>query len=139
MFCIRVPSAAALAAFLLPVSQAHAGTAYGCEIQQRVENGAWIPDQIVVGENSENGTVVAYDPVIHHFIGHPIEVKVETDNAKRVTYVWTVKAKSRSNQYVRMAYRLTVFKADLRAQMAASPVGYAQDFTAQGSCKKVKT
>jgi hypothetical protein len=38
-----------------------------------------------------------------------------------------------------MAYRLTVFKADLRAQMAASRVGYAQDFTAQGSCKKVKT
>jgi hypothetical protein len=87
MFCIRVLSAAALAAFLLPVSRAHAGTAYGCEIRQRVENCAWIPDQIVVGENSENGTVVAYDPVIHHFIGHPIEVKVETDNAKRVTYV----------------------------------------------------
>lgn len=138
MFDHRHCTAAALAAFLLPATAASADTAYDCEFKQHADNGVWIPEQIIVGQDPETGDAVAYDPIIHHFVGHPIEVKVETDNAKRTTYIWNLKVTSGSNQKVGMTYRITIFKADLKAQMTALPVGYADNFFADGRCKRVK-
>jgi hypothetical protein len=112
-----------------------ADTVYECQIQQKAADGGWIPEVVVVAQADGEDTAVVYDPIIEYYLEAPVEAKIDTDNAKRVTYSWEVKAKSNSNQYTRMKYRLTVMKADHTASMSAVPQGYADVFTASGKCK----
>ena len=120
------------AAGALPVL---ADTVYECEIKQKSIDGGWIPAIVVVSQADGEDTAVVYDPIIQYFLESPVDANVATDNAKRVTYSWEVKAKSSSNQYTRMKYRLTVMKADHTASMSAAAQGYADVFTASGKCK----
>ena len=93
-------------------------------------------EQIVVARKGEKALV--FDGLIQHYLGEPIEAKIDTDNASRTTYSWALKTKSGSNQTATMTYRLTISKADLSASAVAIPGRYAQTFTARGRCRKVK-
>lgn len=140
MFHRRPAATAALAAAfsLLTAAGAMAEDVYECAIKQHAENGSWVPEIVVAGKDGGPGEAVIYDPIIDHFVGHPLKGKVETDNDTRITFVWEVTIKSGSNQHARMAYRLTVQKANQKAQISARPLGYADNFTSQGTCKKAK-
>lgn len=131
---LRAAVLAATAAFSsLP---ALADPAWECRIDQHAENGNWIMDQIVVAR--KDGKAFVLDGLIQHHLGVPVEAKIDTDNASRTTYSWSLKTKSSSNQNVTMRYRLTIMKGDLSASAVAAPGRYAQTFTARGRCRKVK-
>jgi hypothetical protein len=108
-----------------------------CEIKQLGNNGVWLPEVVIVAHDGDTGNAVVFDPLIEHFYGDPLPAKIETDNARRTTYVWELKTKTSSNQDVRFKYRLTIQKADLSAAMSGVPLGYGETFQAQGKCKRV--
>jgi hypothetical protein len=140
MFHRRPAAALALAAAfsLLTAASARAEDVYECAIKQHAENGAWVPEVVVVSWEAGDSTAVVYDPLIDHFIGKPIEAKIETDNAKRTTVIWELEITNVKGQHTHMLYRLTVTKGSLKAQMSARPQRYANFFNAQGTCKKAK-
>ncbi len=110
---------------------------YKCKTQTGEVN-TWIPPETYVTHDPEKGEAVAVDGVLQKFLGGPQPVTIETDNAKRTTFMWKVKIRNRSMQYTTMVYRLTVMKADLQATFSANPAGYSNQFNANGKCQKVK-
>lgn len=127
---------AALSCF--SATAATAETAFECSFQQVSVNGPWIPEFVAIALEDDGTEAAVLDPLIKHFIGDPLPAKIETDNTKRTTFVWELKAQSGTNQYVRMKYRMTIQKAGLKASISATPQGFEGNFQAQGSCKKAK-
>lgn len=132
------PSLAALVLSLSLAAPALAVDALECTFEMKASNLSWVPEVVAVAPGERSGEAVVMDPVINHFLGEPVIAKVDADNSKRSTYRWEVKAKSGTNQYVRMQYRMTVMKADLSASISATPQGYADNFQSAGRCKPVK-
>ncbi|MBK6466950.1 MAG: hypothetical protein IPF96_08860 [Rhodobacter sp.] len=128
-------TAAALASAALP---ALALEVYECKIKQLLSNGVWLPEVVVVAHEPGAAKATVNDPLIEHFVGKPIDAKVETENAKRTTFVWKLDAKNAINQNARFSYRLTVMKADLSASMAASPGRFSNTFTSTGKCQRIR-
>jgi len=131
--------ALALTVALAGAGTARADEAYECRIAQDADNGGWLPEIVVVGRKDGAKTAVVNDPIIDHFIGHPVEAKVETDNSARITFVWEVRTTSRTNQVTRQVYRLTVRKDGLGAQMTSKPLGYEGVYAAEGTCRLARS
>jgi hypothetical protein len=133
---LRTAGLTAAAVFFCAAAPVLAETVVECRIDQHANNGNWIPDLIYVS-TSDKGTFVL-DWMIQHYVGGPLEAKVDTDNSKRTTWTWRLKTKSSTNQTSTMAFRLTMMKADKSASVSATPVGFAGNYTARGKCKQVK-
>lgn len=94
-----------------------------------------VPNEVVILQE-KGGHVTAYDPVIDHYIGRPVEARVQVENDRRTTWAWDLKkvqSKSSGDYAPSIAVRLTMQKADLRASISVKPQGYL-DESAQGSC-----
>jgi hypothetical protein len=108
---------------------------YECQIKQD-DNSGWIPQVVVVSVDTENKRALVFDPIINTFMGKAIEAKIDTENAKRVTFTWKiVGTKDRIGQDATFIYRLTVMKATNAASMTGTALGYAGPYGGRGSCK----
>jgi hypothetical protein len=126
---------AAIAAILLAEAASAAITQYECRFsQERSRSGGWIPEIIVVTENSATGEILAFDPVIQHFIGNPIPVRLSAETKARKTFTWEINTRNRG-QAARMKYTLSYFTGTKAAKMRAQPGGYDNSWEQDGACK----
>ncbi|NKB27174.1 MAG: hypothetical protein GKR99_06320 [Rhodobacteraceae bacterium] len=106
---------------------------YECDIDSKSHN--WLPVKLFVSHKAGSNTATVSDPIIHHFYGKPIGVRVKHDNERRVTFGWTVKAVNKSRQRANMVYRATYLKSSGKLSINAQPNGYSNKFSASGTCK----
>lgn len=107
-----------------------------CTLRQRGK-GNWIPTELVLLIDKAGGVLV-YDAIIDAYYDAPIAAEVQTDNARRTTYAWSVEGtRDRTKQYApNLDYRLTVQKDGGKASIAMSPRNYANRFFGDGVCKQ---
>ncbi len=60
---------------------------YNCEVEPSRE-GAWIGSQLIIRHNETTGEVTVLDNLIKHYIGDAIAAEIETENSKRITFIW---------------------------------------------------
>lgn len=126
--------AVAIAATFLAGPATAAITQYECRFsQERSRSGGWIPAIVVVTENSATGEILAFDPVIQHFIGNPIPVRLSAETKARKTFTWEINTRNRG-QAARMAYTLSYFTGTKAAKMRAVPGGYDNSWEQDGAC-----
>lgn len=123
----------------LPLAMA-AGTAsakitqYECRFDQnRGRGGGWITELVYLTENDETGEILAYDPVIHHFVGHPVEARLSASTKVRKTFSWTVDTRNKG-QAAEMHYTLSYFSNGQPAKLTAKPGGYDNTWKDVGKC-----
>jgi hypothetical protein len=110
-------------------------TRYECTFaQERAAGGGWIPEIVVVMDDSEAENPTVFDPVIRHFMGNPIAAQRGEETKARVTFNWRFTAPNKGQAAV-MDYRLTYYKDGKPAKMLAQPGGYDNKYTGQGTCK----
>lgn len=126
---------ASIGTVFMLATPAIAQTTYTCALKEAGTSN-WIPEILFVGHDPATNKVVISDPIVHQFNNRqPIDGRVDTNNAKRVTFVWEVKMKDSRGQSARMQYRATWVKAAKRMNVVATPFGYANGFQGYGSCK----
>jgi hypothetical protein len=109
---------------------------YDCTFSVKSANGNWIGDRVYVRRESGKDEVEVIDGVIAYFNeNRPLAGKIDTDNAKRTTFTWTIRTKSSTNQYANMVYRMTMMKASRTASITAQALNYAGPYSSEGKCK----
>jgi hypothetical protein len=93
----------------------------------------WVSNQFIFGYDAGASTATIYDPVIHHFVGEPIQGKVE-ETAKKTVFNWSVMVQIRGAQ-TKMSYRASFFPANGQFTVRATPgAGYVENFEGRGTC-----
>lgn len=136
----NVFSVLALVVAFLHAAPAQAdGVGYQCKVAISAQQGRWVPEFVFIGYKPDENRVIISDPIILFFNDRqPVEGKLETDSATRLSVTWRLETKSGSGQFVRMAYRATVFKATGKLSISAKPLGYENVFTGRGTCEMRK-
>lgn len=115
------------------------GVGYQCKVATAARQGNWIPEFLFVGYKPDENLVIVSDPIILYFNDRqPVEAKLETDTDQRISVTWRLETKSGTGQFVRMAYRATIFKATGALSISAKPLGYEDTFTGSGTCETRK-
>jgi hypothetical protein len=98
----------------------------------------WVPSQVVIRHEPGAANGLVNDPIIRHFAGKPLPAEVAVDNARRITFRWTLKmVTNRTNQTApQFIYRATIQKSDLSIRISAKPLGYDNFFEAGGTCTR---
>lgn len=110
-------------------------TQYECKFPyEKARGGGWIPEILILTDDDVTGVITVNDPIIKHFIGTPIEGKLEARTKARSTYKWEVKIEAKGN-YTRMAYTFSYRSNGQPANISARPGGYDNSFSADGTCK----
>ncbi len=120
----------------LPATAPATTLTYECEIRERGNSG-WIPSELTIVHDTEQDTALIWDPVVLLFNeGQPLEGRVDIENARRITFAWSVKeARSDTGQYVSaMNYRATLLKEREAIRIFAIPLGYSNNFNGDGTC-----
>lgn len=129
----------ALVLALLAAPAAAADTLrYDCKFATGTKrDGNWIPSVLILHHDRGTGRVIVFDPVIKHFVGSPIEARLESENAARRSFAWSfdTRAGGGRNQTARMGYRMTWYADGRPVRMRAVPSGYDNDFDSEGACK----
>ena len=95
----------------------------------------WIQPLIFIAIDRETDRVVVSDAaILGANDGVPVEGRLVTDNAARITFSWTVRRRSASHQRVEMDYRATYLKASGRVNVTAMPRGQEGLFSRGGVC-----
>ncbi len=110
---------------------------YDCTFD--INQGAWLPERVILRHDEASGAVKVNDPLVQHFMGGPIEGKLSVDNARRRTFQWTVKGIQVGAQHASgIVVRMTVQKASHKAVVSSTVKGYLNTDRADGSCKVAK-
>ena len=114
---------------------AHAGNnVYRCEMKG--QDRGWLPKELIIAHSDGSGGATVIDPIIQHFVGKPLGAKVKKDNAKIVSFQWTLRAQDSRGQNIRWQYRASITKASGKLSLVATPLGYVGPLNGGGSCKK---
>ncbi|SFE80704.1 hypothetical protein [Roseivivax sediminis] len=120
---------------LLLAAPAAATETLVCALSQH-GNGNWIPEILFVGYEDGADTAVVSDPVILHFNGRPMTANIAADNARRITFAWKLTASDGRHRISAFIYRATYLKGSGRMTISATPAGFSNRFTGQGTCRK---
>jgi hypothetical protein len=112
---------------------------YDCSVDEAQSgNNKGIPPRIIVTHKNDKATVI--DGLIQTIVGKPIPAKIDVNNKKRITFVWTmsqVKGETNNGSGKRngnLVYRLTYQKGTGKTTVSMTPVGYQNTFRAKGGC-----
>ena len=124
--------AAAALSFLVYAAPALAIT-YECRVTK--SNANYIPEILVIEHDDKTGEVTVFDPVIKHFLDRPTNGEVAVDNAKRITFSWSINSiKADALQTANLRYRATVLKRSKKLSITGKPLGYENNFKGSGTC-----
>lgn len=126
-------AAFALSALAAP---AVARDVYECTFPEVRNNMGYLPTLVVMSRNPGEKTVSLVDAIIQSETGGPIDVKIAEENDRKLSVSWTIMLQSTNNDYVKMAYRLSMQKSGLSASLSGRPQGYSNTFSAQGKCTR---
>ena len=96
-----------------------------------------VQEVMAFGLQPDGQSAIAFDAFIDYVNGAPANAVLEASE-KKLSLVWSLKAKGGSQQWARLNYRLAFFKETNRATIRIKPAGYANEFTARGACQKSK-
>lgn len=115
---------------------AHAQTrTFECSIKG-TQARSWIQSLIFIAYDASSDRVVVSDPAILQFNGgQPVEGSLVTENARRITFKWSVDMVSASKQRLTMNYRATYVKGTGAVNVTAQPKHFSNIFNAGGTCK----
>lgn len=110
-------------------------TIYTCSLAV-TRNQSLIPDEVVILVGKADGAVLVFDPIIRHFMNNPISAEVIIDTSNRLTLRWNVKRvnKVKPSDMPTLAYTAKLTRNDNRIAIGATPLGYDNDFYADGVC-----
>lgn len=109
-------------------------TQYECKFDQnRARGGGWITELVYVIEDDTTGEILAYDGVIHTFVGNPIPARLASETKARKTFAWEVEV-DHKGQSPTIFYTLSYFSNGQSAKMRAQPGGYDNKWTEEGTC-----
>ena len=111
---------------------------YECNFPKVGNNMGYLPDVVMLAREDGSDTISVVDPYIQGMKGGPIELKVAEENAAKLSVSWPLMLQSTSRDYVKVLYRISIQKSSLAASLTGRPAGYANNFTAQGKCKRLK-
>jgi len=115
------------------------GVGYQCKLATTSQQGNWLPEFLFIGYKPAENLVIISDPIILYFNDRqPVKGKLESDTDNRISVTWRLETKSGTGQFVRMAYRATIFKATGKLSISAKPLGYQDTFTGRGTCEARK-
>ena len=81
---------------------------------------------------------MVFDPLIKHFVGKPINGRLADQTRARTSFAWeidtSVKGGAAGAQSAKMRYKLSYFNNGQPARVYATPSGYNNEFSAEGSC-----
>jgi hypothetical protein len=103
--------------------------------QESARGGGWVPEILVVEDDTSKPAASVFDPVIRHFVGTPIDAVRGEETRARITYSWKFTAQNKGQAPV-MRYRLTYFKDGRPATVEAQPGGYDNKWSGEGTCKQ---
>lgn len=129
--------AAAIVALLF-AAPATARDVFECKFPEVGNNMGYLPSIVVVAREAGSDTASVVDPIIQSEKGGPIEVKIAEENDAKLSISWPIMLQSVTNDYVKMQYRISIRKGSLAASLSGRPQGFTNNFTAQGSCKRLK-
>ncbi|WP_121631868.1 hypothetical protein [Tropicibacter alexandrii] len=128
---------AALGLMASACSAMAATTTYQCKTAPAYSNLAWVPEVLFIAHEDGTKTATISDPIILYFNDRqPMSGKLAVDNARRITFAWTVVTRSATNQRAKMRYRATIQKSSGQLDISAQPLGYANSYIAQGTCQR---
>ncbi len=127
--------AVTLTVCLLAAGMAEAATTYICRISENGNSG-WIPEILFIGHEDDADSIVVSDPLILYYNDRaPVRGRKAAENARRVTFVWSIPASTRSGQSVRrLQFTATYLKSARRMLISATPLGYSNHFSGEGTC-----
>jgi hypothetical protein len=111
---------------------------YECKFPIVANNMGYLPDVVVMARETGADRVTLVDAYIQSEKGGPIEVKIAAESDAKLSVSWPLMLKSRANEYVKMQYRMSIQKSGLTASLSGRPQGFSNNFTAQGTCKRLK-
>jgi hypothetical protein len=128
-----------LAAFavLVATSSISQALTLDCAIKPNSDSLGYLTERYVFQYDEASGKAVASDALILHFNDAPLAAKVSDDTNKKLVLTWSVQLTNSTGQMTNMLFRASYFKADGSMIVRAVPSGYANQFEARGSCKKV--
>ena len=126
-------AALALIVAAVPVATL-ANTSYKCKIVQHAANGNSLPPTVYVERIGNSREAQVMDGFIKNYLGSPAKAVVQTDNAKRITFSWTLDATDGSGDLTRMSFHLTYMKATHSATVFVEWLGYLNQYTSTGTC-----
>ncbi|MEO8531585.1 MAG: hypothetical protein ABI459_10190 [Deltaproteobacteria bacterium] len=133
---IKLISTTALAVTLFAASAQAATTLYECKIATSTNaTGNWIVGPVLIAYVDGAKQAKVSDPVSQSAKGKPIDADVKSENAAKITFGWLLTQKSVSGQYVKMNYRASIINAGNKIAISATPLGYANTFRGDGTCK----
>ncbi len=107
---------------------------YQCAIKGAKPND-WIQPLIFIAHDTDSGRIVASDAVVLGFNdGQPVDARLVTENAARITFAWAVDVVLRVSP-IEMGYRATILKPSNEISVLAQPRGYENNYTARGTCE----
>lgn len=123
---------------VLSATAGHARDVYECSFPVIANNMGYLPDTVVLARDPGRDEVTLVDPYIQAMKGGPIEVPIADETDAKLAVSWPLMLKSRTNDYVKMQYRISIQKSSLAASLTGRPQGFSNNFTAQGKCKRIK-
>jgi hypothetical protein len=122
---------------LLLASPSLAREVYECNFPTVGNNMGYLPDVVMLAREDGSETISVVDGFIQSLKGGPIEVKVAEENTAKLSVSWPLMLKSRTNEYIKVIYRISIQKSSLAASISGRPAGFTNNFSAQGKCKRL--
>ena len=95
-----------------------------------------IQGQIIISYDETTAQVFVSDGMILDVVGEPLQGKLNSDNATRTVFSWTVKnVVNASGASATLKFKGTYFKADGAFLLSMQPLGYDNSFQYRGVCK----
>ncbi len=130
---------AAFAAILCLATPTLGQDLYECKFPNKADNLGYVSPTLVLSRVPGGTTATVVDAVIQQETGGPIEVQIVEENDRKFSMTWIVKVVSPENDYMRIAYRLSVQTGSLAATLSAKPLGYLNNFSSRGSCTRMSS
>lgn len=113
---------------------------YECDFPDHATGGhGWTSGPLVFVIEGDDRVATVNSGPIAHFVGQPIEAKVNKDLPNLIALSFEVEGKDNANQHARMGYRLKVMEGGAKAVLTAQPFAFDNIWSNEGTCKKVKS
>jgi hypothetical protein len=105
-----------------------------CTLSPSDDDNNWLTERYVFKIDEAEGTVLVDDGLIEYVNKGPISGKLVDDSEVKILVTWDLITRSLSGQRTKMIFRGTYFVKLKQFQLRSKPMGYRNDYEANGTC-----
>lgn len=105
-----------------------------CAVSPGDDDNNWLTERYVFKIDEAEGTVLVDDGLIEYVNKGPISGDLVENSDVRIVVAWDLITLSRSGQRTKMIFRGTYFVKLKQFQLRSKPMGYRNDYEANGTC-----